>query len=66
MTDARYNQLMNCPNEAIALTPEEMAEGWHFCCEFDGLLIGPEMKEEMEICSCELPPKVNTQNVNTE
>jgi NTP pyrophosphatase (non-canonical NTP hydrolase) len=33
------------------LTPEELAEGWHWCCEFDGLLIHPR-SPEMEFCKC--------------
>ena len=33
------------------LTQEEIAEGWHWCYEFDGLLVGPGMRE-MESCTC--------------
>lgn len=33
------------------LTQEEIDYGWHFCWEFDGLLIGPDCPE-WEVCSC--------------
>ena len=35
----------------VTVTPEEFAEKWHFCYEWDGLLIGPGMPE-MECCTC--------------
>ena len=37
------------------LTQEEIAEGWHFCYDWDGLLIGPGMREYEEHCTCNLP-----------
>lgn len=39
MTNQRYSLLMN--HDYINLTPEEIAQGWHFCYEFDGLLRQP-------------------------
>lgn len=33
------------------LTVEEINRGWHFCVEFDGLLIGPD-NEEIVSCTC--------------
>lgn len=36
MTDERYHELMR--SDDVELTKEELAEGWHFCIEFDGLL----------------------------
>lgn len=36
MDDKRYNELMQ--NEKLRLTPEELAEGWHFCPDLDYLL----------------------------
>lgn len=33
------------------LTEDEMAEGWFFCCEFDGLLINKESLEAT-VCTC--------------
>lgn len=47
MTDERYLQLVR--NEEECLTSEEIAAGWHFCYEFDGLLVGPGM-EETQFC----------------
>jgi len=37
------------------LTPEEMAEGWHYCWEWDGLLVCPDFPEwghDGNTCSC--------------
>jgi len=51
MTDERYNTLMRDEGE---LTQEEIDEGWHFCIEFDGLLIGPDW-EERKFCHCIFP-----------
>lgn len=48
MTDYRYNLLMEGP---ALLTEQELAAGWHFCAEFDGLLVGPGMGE-LRLCCC--------------
>ena len=48
MTPERYDAVFA---EESELTPEEAAIGWHFCEEFDGLLIGPGM-DEMKVCYC--------------
>lgn len=54
MTKKRYNRLMDDLN--ARLTKEEVVEGWHFCCEWDGLLIGPGMEQEIDCgCTC-FPP----------
>lgn len=45
----RYNELMK--NEDLKLSKAEIKDGWHFCYEWDELLIGPGMGE-MEYCSC--------------
>jgi hypothetical protein len=45
--------LMN--DERPRLTPEEIAEGWHFCNNWDGLLVGPNT-EEWKYCSCVSTP----------
>lgn len=50
MTDERWRNLMN--DDDAPLTPAEIADGWHFCPEFDGLLIGPDMPQELSICQC--------------
>jgi hypothetical protein len=52
MTEERYKALMDDETATQGnLTDAEIKEGWHFCCEFDGLLIGPGMGE-MEHCHC--------------
>jgi hypothetical protein len=33
------------------LTQEELDAGWHFCYDWDGMLVGPGMPET-EICVC--------------
>lgn len=40
MKKARYAYLMR--NQEAKLTPDEMLEGWHFCAEWDGLLLDPD------------------------
>lgn len=47
MDKARYADLMR----GCALTHEEVAAGFHFCSEWDGLLVGPG-SPELESCSC--------------
>ena len=49
MTDTRWHSLME--DDSAALTADEIAEGWHWCCEFDGLLVGPGMGE-LRCCRC--------------
>ena len=52
MDDDRWKLLMRDCKEM--LQPEEIAEGWHFCPEWDGLLIGPGMWEFEHCCPCEV------------
>ncbi len=40
----RFTFLMK--NQEESLTSEEVAEGWHFCNEFDGLLVKGDPKEK--------------------
>ena len=49
MNRERWYLLMK--NDGEKLTPEEVSQGWHFCCDWDGLLIGPGMSE-LEYCDC--------------
>lgn len=49
MTHERWVELME--NDTIRLTPEEIEEGWHFCWDWDGLLIHPG-DDEFELCHC--------------
>lgn len=54
MNEERYNALNT---EDGRLTHDEIATGWHFCDEFDGLLVGPEMDMEWSLCTCPVPGK---------
>lgn len=49
MDDARHSELM--ADQALQLTTAEIADGWHWCGDFDGLLVGPGMGE-MALCQC--------------
>jgi len=53
MDDFRYFSLIE--NQDECLTVGEMSKGWHFCLDFDGLLIGPGMTE-MSYCTCNPEP----------
>ena len=44
MTDERYRELES--DLSLSLTKDEVAEGWHFCLEFDGLLVKGDPNEE--------------------
>jgi hypothetical protein len=46
----RYNKIMWEDTEK--LTAEDTKKGWHYCCEFDDLLVGPEMEGEWQCCTC--------------
>ena len=50
MTEARWQELMSESFET-SLTADELAQGWHFCNEFDGLLADPQ-SSELEFCRC--------------
>lgn len=52
MSTERWTALMD--NDLEQLTAEELADGWHFCWEWDGLLVGPNMGE-IEFCECPYP-----------
>lgn len=49
MEIGRWTSLMRDEGE---LSPEELADGWHFCPDWDGLLVGPSMGE-LRCCVCE-------------
>lgn len=49
MTLQRWRYLMRHDEEV--LTEADLAEGWHWCSEFDGLLVGPGMYE-LNFCKC--------------
>lgn len=48
MTRDHWAHLM--ADQEATLTEQEMSEGWHWCNEFDGLLVGPGMMEK-KFCS---------------
>jgi len=50
MTKERYQSIVE--SEDVELTEKEIALGWHFCNEYDGLLVGPEMYSCLECCHC--------------
>ena len=50
MSLSRWKVLMD--NESKQLSPEEREKGWHFCYEFDGLLVGPTEDTEWKCCTC--------------
>lgn len=41
----------------LPLTQKELEKGWHWCYDWDGLLVGPPMKGEWNACTCH--PKKN-------
>lgn len=43
-----------------ALTPEEISEGWHYCYDLNGKLIGPGFPE-MEDCNCKINKNIHYQ-----
>jgi hypothetical protein len=49
MTAQRWKDLMW--SDDLKLTEPELSEGWHWCPEFDGLLVGPGMGE-LRHCTC--------------
>ena len=59
MNNPRYNELMADPDGCI--TEEEMLEGWHWCPEFDYLLVGKEMRE-WEFCLCDIKKQIENQD----
>jgi hypothetical protein len=66
MDEARYQFLMSDGDDQ--LSEEEIAAGWHFCWDWDGLLIGPGMGE-LEFCLCksiDQPLKLAAAKMNAE
>lgn len=49
MPALRYEELQNSPD--MQLSPEELEQGYRFCCEWDGLLIH-HTHHEAFVCSC--------------
>lgn len=67
MNHARWLKLMNTTwhkpitDDMENLTQEEIDQGWHFCPDWDDLLIGPGM-EEIKFCECGEEKNEPTQN----
>lgn len=61
MSEERWNYLMQPfnGNEDVLLTAEELANGWHWCEEWDGLLIHSDDRE-FEHCKCDFMKKFRT------
>lgn len=51
MTTERWLELQESKDPHIRISDAELAEGWHWCAEFDGLLVGPGMSE-LRFCKC--------------
>lgn len=53
MSKERWRSLVSSDGN---LTPEELKQGWHFCPEWDGLLIHPDMPESRACTCCRKTP----------
>lgn len=42
------------------LTPDEISQGWHYCYNWKGLLIGPG-DQRMNSCECKINKKIHDQ-----
>jgi hypothetical protein len=51
MNRERYIEL---DRSGTGLTKEEWEQGWHWCNEWDGMLVGPNTDEAL-VCSCDHP-----------
>lgn len=49
MTPERYAAL---DRAGRGLSREEVAAGWHYCPDWDFMLIGPGMEGELDGCTC--------------
>ena len=61
MPEERWNYLMQPfdGDDNVTLTAEEVANGWHWCDEWDGLLIHADDRE-FEHCKCDFMKKFRT------
>lgn len=51
MTFERYDFLMDEEGPCVHLNEREIKDGWHFCDDWDGLLIHPD-SDEFRHCCC--------------
>ena len=58
MSQERWDYLMKPfdGDESVMLTAQELADGWHWCDEWDGLLIHVDDRE-FEHCKCDFMKK---------
>ncbi len=49
MKRSRWLELMK--DQSLEVTRKEFDQGWHFCWDWDGLLVGPGMGE-WDFCTC--------------
>jgi len=61
MTQERWNYLMQPfdGDESVMLTAQELDDGWHWCDEWDGLLIHADDRE-FDHCKCDFMKKFRT------
>lgn len=59
MSIERYKCLMEGTGPCIRLSEDEMKEGWHFCAEWDDLLIHAD-SDEFQFCKCSHMKKFKT------
>ena len=63
MNTKRYIEI---DNAGTGLTKEELEQGWHFCNDWDGMLVGPGC-DEADCCTCGIPAieayKVSPENL---
>lgn len=50
-SEMHQDRLLEIEMNGQPLTEEEKKEGWHFCLDWDFMLIGPGMSE-LEACTC--------------
>jgi hypothetical protein len=64
MTDERWEYLMQPfeGDENVMLTAKEVDNGWHWCYNWDGLLIHVE-DVEFEHCTCDFMKKFRKENI---
>tara|TARA_R110000868_G_scaffold371695_1_gene635411 strand:- start:602 stop:838 length:237 start_codon:yes stop_codon:yes gene_type:complete len=66
MTQERFDFLMQPFDDEdfiVMLTAEELKNGWHWCDEWDGLLIHTD-DVEFKHCKCEFMNKFRKENTN--
>lgn len=48
-----YRRWLELERSDLPLMEEEVRDGWHFCPDWDGLLVGPGMSE-LQGCTCRM------------